>query len=257
MGARPVLQKYLYGLAFGAGFGIAASLVLLFGPGLFMAVSGHHGIPVVESRSPAATAASGKPERQFHEESVDEQIRQSSVIAIGRYERDPDGKLRMIFKEFLKKAPGTEIYYEIGDEYEMSYRPQSERKEGEGMLFFFVGSPADMRMSMTYHGERIAGLGDIPLKLFRQKCQPGIAASGSMPKPGSYGFDWLNPESAQCREISAKDISSMKQCTDSPNAFGVDIPSKACRVDEKVELIVYATKEQCQQGLETMQANAP
>jgi hypothetical protein len=49
----------------------------------------------------------------------------------------------------------------------------------------------------------------------------------------------------------------MQGCKDSANAFGIDLPSKACRVDKKVELIVYDTKEHCQQGLETMKANAP
>jgi hypothetical protein len=85
----------------------------------------------------------------------------------------------------------------------------------------------------------------------------GATASDARPKPGSYGFDWLHPESAECREMTAKDIAAMKACVDSANAFGLDIPSKACRVDEEVELIVYDTAAQCQEGLETMQANAP
>jgi hypothetical protein len=85
----------------------------------------------------------------------------------------------------------------------------------------------------------------------------GAKSSDSMPKPGSYGFDWLSPESAECRELTDKDIAGMKECTDSANAFGLDVPSKACRVDDKVELIVYETAAQCQEGLETMRANAP
>jgi hypothetical protein len=74
---------------------------------------------------------------------------------------------------------------------------------------------------------------------------------------GSYGFNWLDPENARCRALSGKDIAAMKSCTDSANAFGIELPSKACRVDRKIELIVYDSKEHCQQGLETMQANAP
>ena len=85
----------------------------------------------------------------------------------------------------------------------------------------------------------------------------GSGASDSRPAPGSFGFNWLDPETAECREMTAKDIAAMKECSDSPNAFGIELPSKACRVDEKVELIVYDTREQCQEGLETMQANAP
>jgi hypothetical protein len=84
----------------------------------------------------------------------------------------------------------------------------------------------------------------------------GSSAFDGRPKAGSYGFNWLDPESARCRAMSAEDIAAMKSCTDSANAFGIDLPSKACRVDDKVELIVYDTKEHCQQGLESMQANA-
>ena len=85
----------------------------------------------------------------------------------------------------------------------------------------------------------------------------GSSASDGLPKPGSYGFNWLDPENAACRALTAKDIAAMRQCAASDNAFGIDLPSKSCRVDENVELIVYDTAEQCQQGLETMQANAP
>jgi hypothetical protein len=49
----------------------------------------------------------------------------------------------------------------------------------------------------------------------------------------------------------------MTSCAASANAFGIDLPSKACRVDDKVELIVYDTAAHCREGLETMQANAP
>ena len=85
----------------------------------------------------------------------------------------------------------------------------------------------------------------------------GSAASDGMPSAGNYGFNWLDPENAACREITEKDIARMQSCAASANAFGIDLPSKACRVDEKLELIVYDTKAHCQQGLETMQANAP
>ena len=97
----------------------------------------------------------------------------------------------------------------------------------------------------------------LSLALLAAAAADGTAGKDSLPKPGSYGFNWLAPEAAQCRAITDQDIAAMKECTDSPNAFGIDLPSKACKVDEKVELIVYDTKEHCQEGLETMQANAP
>ena len=100
----------------------------------------------------------------------------------------------------------------------------------------------------------------MPAKLVLSLALLAAAAStrpDSLPRPGSYGFNWLAPESAQCRALTAKDIAAISQCTDSPNAFGIDLPSKACRVGRKVELIVYDTEAHCREGLETMQANAP
>ena len=85
----------------------------------------------------------------------------------------------------------------------------------------------------------------------------GGSASDSFPKAGSYAFNWLDPENAACRMLDDADIADMKSCAASANAFGIDLPSQACRVNEEVEFIVYDTKAHCQEALETMQANAP
>jgi len=74
------------------------------------------------------------------------------------------------------------------------------------------------------------------------------------PSAGGYGFNWLAPETASCKKLEAKDLAKAK-CTVSSNAFGLDIEAHACKVSDRVELIVYKTAAQCQQGLETMQAN--
>lgn len=103
---------------------------------------------------------------------IEEQIKASSVIALARYEKSADGKMRAIIKDFLKKAPGTTIYYDVGEEYaNSSYYPKENTSYGDGVIIFFTGSPATMRMSMTFSGDRISGLGDLPLALFRKKCE--------------------------------------------------------------------------------------
>ena len=85
-----------------------------------------------------------------------------------------------------------------------------------------------------------------------------LAASGAaaerVPPAGSYGFNWLDPKS-QCRKLTDKDLAKVAKCTVTANAFGLDLESHACRVSAHVELIVYKTAAQCQQALETMQAN--
>lgn len=129
----------------------------------------------IESQNPISdsnqTEGMEKPGKPFHELSLDDQIKQASVIAIAKYEKSSDGKMKAILKEFLKKEPGTTIYYNIGDEYPgSSYYPKENTMYGDGVIIFFTGSPATMKMSMTYSGDRIRGLGDIPIELFRKKC---------------------------------------------------------------------------------------
>jgi hypothetical protein len=80
-------------------------------------------------------------------------------------------------------------------------------------------------------------------------------AADKLPKAGSYGFNWLDPANSECKPVTEKDIATFKECTISDNAFGIELRSHACKVDERTEIIVYANAEQCQQGLETMQAN--
>jgi hypothetical protein len=126
-----------------------------------------------DSRSDTSSAETeSESGKQFHELELEDQIRRASIIALARYERDPDGKMKAIISEFLKKEPNVTIYYDIGDEYpSASYYPKVNTNYGDGMVMFFTGSPATMRMSMTYFGDRVHSLGDLPIELLRQKCE--------------------------------------------------------------------------------------
>ena len=84
----------------------------------------------------------------------------------------------------------------------------------------------------------------------------GISAADSKPQPGSYGFNWLDADS-HCKKITDKDLAQMSECTVSADAFGLEVPSHMCRINPQVELVIYKTKAECQEGLETMQANGP
>ncbi|MGH8107610.1 MAG: hypothetical protein ACREO1_02690 [Arenimonas sp.] len=76
------------------------------------------------------------------------------------------------------------------------------------------------------------------------------------PQPGSYGFNWLDANS-RCKKLTAKDLVPIKKCTISNNAFGLELKSHVCKVNHQIELIVYKNAAECQQALETMQANGP
>jgi hypothetical protein len=175
-GGYRVLVKFLEGLAFGAGLAIASLVVLSLAPHAvpvrFYPEIPHEvgdGPPLEVRRAVDTFEESGPP---FHELPLEQQIAQASVIALVRHEPAPDGRRRAIIREFLKKDPAAEIYYAIGDEYPPgSFYPGENTHHGDGAIVFFVGSPATMRLSMTYSGHRISGLGDLPIELFRRKCE--------------------------------------------------------------------------------------
>jgi hypothetical protein len=83
---------------------------------------------------------------------------------------------------------------------------------------------------------------------------------------GQFGFDWLqpDPEAAKCVKLDdrlAKKLAKKKAtCRRRPASEGFDGQAggdwTSCRAG-KVEWLVYATKEICQEQLETMKANAP
>lgn len=167
-------RKFLEGLVFGTGFALAFVAVVLGAVSLIVPMTFHSSEQPVamNSQEPPPTPQAQQSVAQFYELPIEEQIKQSSVIGLARYEPSPDGKRKAIFREFLKKDPNTTIYYAIGDEYPTaSYYPKEGTNYGDGVIIFFVGSPANMRQSMTYTGDRIHSLGDIPLELFRKKCE--------------------------------------------------------------------------------------
>jgi hypothetical protein len=91
---------------------------------------------------------------------------------------------------------------------------------------------------------------------------PGIAfAKDEMPRVGSFGFDWLKPDTAKCQKLSETDIKRFKSCEPGGEAGGFgssEVKSThSCQVNEHSEWIIYASGKDCQIAFETMQANAP
>lgn len=103
----------------------------------------------------------------FHDWPIEKQIQKTSVIAIARYEKQ-DGKLKCVISEILKQTPDTKFFYKIGDEYRSGSRyMRDDITCGDGQVIFFTGSPASMRYSCSFEGDRIGGLGDMPFATLR------------------------------------------------------------------------------------------
>lgn len=166
-------NRFKSGLIFGAGFAISFSVISSLSGLLVMFY------PQFESPAAAArlthTTTTMSPDHtaeKFFDLPVEQRIAKSSAIALLRFEAEADGRQKAVIKEFLKKDPGVELYYDVGDEYSsMSFYPEADTSRGDGAVVFFAGSPATMRAAVTYEGNRIGGLGDISLELFKEKCE--------------------------------------------------------------------------------------
>jgi hypothetical protein len=104
----------------------------------------------------------------FHDWPVEKQIEASSVIAIGKYQKSGD-TLKCIISEILKQKPNTAFYYKVGDEFRFgNVHIRDNTNYGDGQILIFTGSPASFRYACGFTGDRIGGMGDMPLSELRE-----------------------------------------------------------------------------------------
>ena len=72
-----------------------------------------------------------------------------------------------------------------------------------------------------------------------------------------FGFDWLQPETAECVEITESMRASFGDCTYEDGAFGLSDPLFSCPAGAHSCYLVFESLDACIENLETMQANAP
>lgn len=175
-----MFKKFSSGLAFGAGFTLAALAIysvwlFVLLPKLIIPAIPPEGVMTEPMKriSPSKVAEVSQPFiNHFDELTVDEKIKASSVIMVVNFERNENGSYKSTVEEILKKEKGTELYYDVGDTYEepVSY-PFSGDKPIKKAIVFMQGSLARMRYSTTFSGDRIISLGGITLDAVRNKCK--------------------------------------------------------------------------------------
>jgi hypothetical protein len=110
---------------------------------------------------------------KFYELPPEKQIEAASVIALAKYQKDGD-RMKCVISEILKKAPETKFYYKVGDEYgQCSHYMKPGEDRGDGQIMFFVGNPAQFRFSASFRGDRLTGLGDMPVDVLRKQIKEG------------------------------------------------------------------------------------
>jgi hypothetical protein len=86
---------------------------------------------------------------------------------------------------------------------------------------------------------------------------PCVAAPPA-PDAGSFGFDWLKPNTAKCVALPEAAMKDFRSCVyNADGTFGLRDPAFACRKNEKSEYLFYESKAACVRNFETMEANAP
>src|SRR5664280_1066845 len=120
-----------------------------------------------ERMSHTQPLAEPTPEIPLHQLPPEKIIARSSVILLVTYM--PEGKkFKAVVAEFLKRDPDTTVYFSVGEEFpELSYTPKANETCGEGQVVFLVGSPAEMRLSYSFSGDRIGGLGGMSIAALR------------------------------------------------------------------------------------------
>ncbi|MEM7708111.1 MAG: hypothetical protein AAF358_21340 [Pseudomonadota bacterium] len=161
-----MLKVLLKGAAFGLGFATSCAIVWIVLDPLSAVTQSNQEQAAALTREPPFEAPN------FFDQTVEEQISSSTVIALTRYIDGPNGKIS-ILDAILKRNPGTEFYYEVGDQFPNSeyFSDPIDSRFGDGQVVFMSGSPATMRAAMSYRGERISNLGDMPLEVFLAKCE--------------------------------------------------------------------------------------
>jgi len=160
---------YLFNKLFGgAAFGVGVLLIFLL---FFFWVAPHISYVFVPMGGQTSffNAPSLPHNMDFSQLTTEEKIKVSSAIAIASYQRSKEGGNRVIVQEFLKKDPASELTYAVGDEVPdaLIHRPLSANL-GDGVVIFFVGSPAQTKMTANYANGMIYGLNNISLNDFRR-----------------------------------------------------------------------------------------
>ncbi|AUH50809.1 hypothetical protein CXB49_08320 [Chromobacterium sp. ATCC 53434] len=86
-------------------------------------------------------------------------------------------------------------------------------------------------------------------------CAAQAAEKPALPD-GAYGFDWYG--NTPCRKMDKETLRRFKSCESGGSGFGDGVlPLLTCRHGKNDEWVIYASKAQCRDERETMEANAP
>ena len=159
-GARTLFKNFLKGLVFGAGFFIA--VITCFYTYIYFV------------SDTTASITNPLSNINWHESSVENRIKTSSVILLVKFVKNSNGELVPVVDEFLKKDEDVTFYYQKGDIYlPLNKTFYEHAHEGKKVLLLFVGANAQNMSSMSVFNDTVGGLGNIPISTIRQMVSNG------------------------------------------------------------------------------------
>jgi len=153
------MSSFLRGLGFGAGFSISVIAI-------FFVFTKFYTEDDIGSFS-----QSYEEDAKFRELSFDEQISEATALVIARYSDTEDGGRIAIISEIHKDNESIFLNVKIGDVRQDSkyYPDENEFRTRTATITIYTGSPPEERSTLYLYGDRIAGYGNMPLKLLLEK----------------------------------------------------------------------------------------
>ncbi|MFM9841996.1 MAG: hypothetical protein ACKVOI_03405 [Dongiaceae bacterium] len=106
--------------------------------------------------------------KEFFDASVEQKIREATVVVLARYQKD-GSKLHCPISEILKHAPGIRFEFKVGDEFGWcNHEIEPGTEYGDGQIIYFQGNPARPRFATTFSGDRLNDMGSTPIELIRE-----------------------------------------------------------------------------------------
>jgi len=180
MEANERLANAIRGLTF-AVWGLLGLQALQALAGFWISSRWEHPTGEIESRtlSPEESrqlAVPGSIDNDFSALPMKERVRLATAILVVET-REVDGMHKAFVKEVLKRLPGVELHYRVGEEYvNLNHYPSAScyKCTEKSTLVFLRGNPAQMRFSTTFTTAN-AAVGGMSLEDIRKRAQQSLA----------------------------------------------------------------------------------
>lgn len=155
------MNSFMSGIKFGAGFAISFVVIFALYENFFS---------VNEPHQLTISIPNNQLREKWNALPYDEQIAQASALVVAEYRQSSDGKFEAFVTEIHSKSANIDIPYGVGDLVpDATYYLTENSVERSGFVKIFISNPPQEASTMFLYDDRIAGYGDMPLKLLVEK----------------------------------------------------------------------------------------